>query len=310
MIAPPVGPWDPEVIHRISALSLRARQHVDGLRIGAHTSRRVSANVEFADYKEYSPGDPLRDLDWRVAARSDRLVVRRHRAEDELGCMLVLDASADLLTGGGAAWPRGAARRPPLDGSKWGYAVVLAASLAWALIRRGEPVGLQVLGGEDVPWRHLPMRTGEAQLARILGVLASARPSGRAELGVALSEVGGRVRPCSMVVVISDWMEEPASWSAALTGYRAHRLDLRAVHVHDSAEWRFAVEGPARYRSPEGGAALPADPADVAASMQQVVEAYLVEVRGAVHAARGLHLLAPTDAPMVPLIGRVLEGRA
>lgn len=310
MSAPPAGPWDPEVIHRISTLSVRARQQVDGLRLGVHASRRVSANVEFADYKEYSPGDPLRDLDWRVAARSDRLVVRRHRAEDELGCLIVVDASADLLTGKASAWPRGEARRPPLDGSKWGYALVLAASLAWALSRRGEPVGLHVVGGADVPWAHLPPRAGDAQLARILAVLASARPAGRAELGAALAGVGTRVRPRTLVVLISDLMEEPAAWGPALAGYREHRIDLRVVHVHDPAEWRFAVEGPARYRSPEGGPALPADPADVRAGIEAVVSDYLREVRASVHAARGLHLLAPSDAPMVPLIGRVLEGRA
>ena len=71
MSLPADGPWDPEVIHRITTLSLRARQQVEGLRLGVHASRRVTSNVEFADYKEYSPGDPLRDLDWRVAARSD-----------------------------------------------------------------------------------------------------------------------------------------------------------------------------------------------------------------------------------------------
>ncbi|MFM2246245.1 MAG: hypothetical protein RL071_2319 [Pseudomonadota bacterium] len=310
MSLPADGPWDPEVIHRITTLSLRARQQVEGLRLGVHASRRVTSNVEFADYKEYSPGDPLRDLDWRVAARSDRLVVRRHRAEDELGCLVVLDASADLLTGKASAWPRGAARRPPLDGSKWGYAVVLAASLAWAMARRGEPVGLQVLGGADVRWPYLPLRAGEPQLARILGVLASARPDGRAELAAGLREVGARLRPRTLVVLISDLMEEPAAWAPVMAGFREHRVDLRVLHVHDPAEWRFAMDGPARYRSPEGGPALPADPADVAAGIAAVVEGYLREVRAAVVSARGLHLLAPSDADMVPLLGRLLAGRA
>lgn len=303
-----VFPWDPEVVERIATLSLRARQTVAGLRLGVHASARVSANVEFADYKEYSQGDLIRDLDWRVAARSDRLVVRRHRAEEELGCLIVLDASADLLTGAGAAWPKSSARRPPLEGNKWGYAVVLAACLAWAMARRGEPVGLLMVGGEGAPWPYLPLRGGDAHLSRIFAVLAATRPAGRAGLGEALRGLGARLRPRTLVALISDLMEEPAEWGPSLRALAQRHVDLRALHVHDEAEWAFRVEGPARYRSPEGGPALPADPADVAPAIGAVLEAYLAEVRGHVHAARGRHLLAPSSGDLAALLARVLRG--
>ncbi len=308
MADPQSLPWDPEVVERIAALSLRARRTVSGLRLGVHASARVSANVEFADYKEYSQGDLIRDLDWRVAARSDRLVVRRHRAEEELGCLIVLDASADLLTGGGAAWPRPARGRPPLEGNKWGYAVVLAACLAWAMVRRGEPVGLLMLGGEGVPWPYLPLRGGDAHLSRIFAVLAATLPAGRASLGAELRTLGARVRPRTLVALISDLMEEPAEWGPSMRALGHRHVDLRALHVYDEAEWAFRVEGPARYRSPEGGAALPADPADVAPAIGAVVAGYLAEVRGHVHAAQGRHLLAPTSGDMAALLARVLRG--
>jgi uncharacterized protein (DUF58 family) len=94
--------WDPNVLARVRRLHLLAVQTVEGLLHGGHKSRRVGANVEFADYKDYSPGDSLRDLDWKVLARSDRLVVRRYEVETELQCVLVLDASGDLSTGQGS----------------------------------------------------------------------------------------------------------------------------------------------------------------------------------------------------------------
>jgi uncharacterized protein (DUF58 family) len=81
--------WDPNVLARVRRLHLLAVQTVEGLLHGGHKSRRVGANVEFADYKDYSPGDSLRDLDWKVLARSDRLVVRRYEVETELQCVLV-----------------------------------------------------------------------------------------------------------------------------------------------------------------------------------------------------------------------------
>ena len=124
--ARPAVSWDSEVLARIAWLQLRAKELVEGLQQGSHGSIRVAPNVEFADYKDYSPGDSLRDLDWRVLARSDRLVVRRHRAETELSCTILLDGSGDMDTGDRGGWPRKA--RPPLQGTKWGYAAVMAAT--------------------------------------------------------------------------------------------------------------------------------------------------------------------------------------
>ncbi len=297
--------WDPEVLGRIVQLELRARALVQGFLHGAHQSTRVTSNVEFADYKEYAPGDPLRDLDWRVLGRSDRLVVRRHRAEDELACTIVLDASGDLATG--RAGRRGL---PPLDGSKWGVAVVLAATFAQWAARRNEPVGLAVVGGAGVPLRWLPPRGGRPHLARLHGILASTRPEGRAELGAALSQLGPRVRRRSMVLVISDLMEEPASWGPALDAFGMRGVDLRVLHVHDPAEWRFAMPGPARYRSPEGGDPIVADNADVQAQIGAVLAEYLAEVDGWVRRARGLRIPAPSDAELGLVLRRLLQGVA
>ena len=88
------GPWDPRVLERVRHLHLHARQAVAGLYHGTQRSIHTGHDVEFADYKPYDLGDSLRDVDWRVLARSDRLVVRRYRAETELPVMIVLDASA------------------------------------------------------------------------------------------------------------------------------------------------------------------------------------------------------------------------
>ena len=303
--SPQVG-WDPDVLARIRALQLHARALVDGTLHGAHMSGRATSAVEFADYKEYSPGDPLRDLDWRVMGRTDRLVVRRHRAETELATTLVVDASGDMSTGAtGTFPPQGSS---PFKGTKWGFAAVLTATLAYWLQRTGEPVGLQVLGGDGVRWPWLPPRTGEAQLARILGVLAQARPAGRADLAAGLTALGSRLRRRQLVVLISDLMEEPAEWSPALAALLKRRVDLRVVHLHDQREWAMELPDAGLFRSPEGGPALAEDPDEIRAAFKEEVDRYLGEVRSALGLVRGVHVPAPTDQPMDLLVARLLRG--
>lgn len=294
--------WDPEVLARIAHLHLRARQATAGLLHGAHRSGRVSSNVEFADYKEYSPGDPLRDLDWKVAARSDRLVVRRHHAETELRGLLVLDASGDLGTG-----DTGRYKLPPIEGSKFGYALALVATLAWFLERSGEPVGLMVLGGAGARTRYVPPRAGSAHMAEIFGVLSELRPAGRADLASGLRDVGARLGRRALVVLVSDFMEEPERWAPAMSALGQRRADIRAVQLFDRRELELDYDEPIRFTSPEGGESLPVDPVGAREAFHEVVEEYLAEVRAAFARMRGHHLLVGTHEPLDRVIARVLR---
>lgn len=299
--APPV--WDAEVLSRVRHLHLQARVRTDALLVGSHRSRRVGQAIEFADYQEYVPGMDPRRLDWRVLGRTDRLVVRRYETETELAATVVLDLSGDLGTGAGAS--RG---YPPLAGSKAGYAISLAASaLSW-LHRQGEPVGLRVVGGTNVRFPVLPPRTGANHLRLAFLQLASARPGGRAELATALHEVGRTTRRRSLVIVVSDGMEEPAAWLPALRAFTRRGTDLRFVHLYDRAELTLDV-GPARLLySPEGGVELPVDPEGVQKEFREVVAAYLAEVRAGVVGARGQYLLAPTDEDPARVLRLLVHG--
>ena len=301
----PMG-WDADVLARIQALELHARALVDGYVHGAHASHQVASNVEFSDFKEYAPGDPLRDLDWRVLGRSDRLVVRRHRAEHELTTTLVVDASGDLATGASGGWPT--AEGSPFHGSKWGYAAVLTATLAYWLLRQGEPVGLQVLGGDRVEWRTLPPRTGDGQLARILGVLAALEPAGEARLAEGLVEVGKRLHQRQLVVLVSDLMEEPSDWGPALRALLERRADLRVVHLHDRDELAMNLPEAGLFVSPEGGAVLPEDPLEIREAFAEEVARYRAEVAAWLGGVRGVLFPAPTDAPMGTVLARLLRG--
>jgi hypothetical protein len=286
----PVGRLDAETLERVRALHVRARQAVAGWRLGLHRSVRVGQAMEFADHRPYLPGDNLRDLDWRVLARADRLVVRRYRAETELGGTILLDASADLGS----------------DPAKFDQAVGLCAALAWLLLGQGEPVGLVVGAGEG--GRDLARRSGRAHLAEVFSVLAQVRPAGRADLGRLLARVGGRLPPRALALIVGDFMEEPDAWTPALSAMIRRRADVRAFHVYARAELGLAWERPLRLYSPEGGADAPLDPVPLRPLLAAEAGRFFGEVASAVRTARGVWLPVEARADLAGILARFAGG--
>jgi uncharacterized protein (DUF58 family) len=301
--------WDPEVLARIRHLSLVARHAVDGVQHGRHPSRAVGSSVEFEDYKEYAPGDPIAKLDWRVAARSDRLVVRRHRAESQLPVWIALDASGDMSTGVRSLGHR--APRAPLDGSKMGFAICLAATVAWYLQLQGEPVGLALMGGMGSPWESLQPRTGRRHLGRVLGALASVEPSGQADLEAGVNLLAGRLQRSCLVVLISDLMEEPEGWGRSLRALGQRRAELRVLHLQDPGELALDYPRVARFFSPEGGEPVALDPGASRAEFSEIVRAWRREVELLVRSVRGRYLPVDTSRPLAePLLRLLRSGTA
>jgi uncharacterized protein (DUF58 family) len=290
----PTLTWDPNVLARVRHLHLRARYLTAALLVGEHRSRRVGQAVEFADYQPYLPGMDLRGLDWRVWARTDRLVVKRFETETELPATVVLDLSGDLGTGDGAR----AGGLPDLQTTKAGYAITLAATLLYFLHLHGEPVGLEIVAGQGVRWPSLPPRSGRNHLQLLFLQLASARPGGVADLLPALSRVGARTRRRGWVAVITDGMEEPSRWLPALATFARRGADLRLFHLYDRREWALKFDAPALFFSPEGGDPLAVDPSGAAAAFREVVRDSVADVRGGVVRAGGRYLQAATDRPL------------
>jgi len=292
-------PWDVDLLDRIERLHLKARRAVEGWRHGGHVSRSLATNIEFVDHKEYAPGDPIRHVDWKVAARSDKLVIRRHQAETIVPVTLVLDASADLGTGDGP---------PDLERSKMGAAITMAATLAVFLSGRGDPVGLEIIGGGGDSQRSIP--PGPRSLPAVIRALAGIEPDGVAGLSEAFARLGERLPRRSVAIVISDLMEEPAAWGASLGALASRGVDCRIVHIHDPGEWQLSYGKAMVLFSPENGSETPIEPADARAAMVEVVAEYLSEVRDILGRNRCRHHLAPIDAPLDGLLAAVLDGRS
>ena len=159
---------DPEVLAAISGLMFRARHVVEGTISGLHKSPFHGHNVEFAQYREYAPGDDLRRLDWRALGRTDRFYIKQYEEESNLQATIVMDASASMKYGSG-----------PL--TKFQYAATLAASLASLLIEQQDPVGLALFDSQQR--KVLPPVATQSQLQLIIGHLEEANPDRETDLG-------------------------------------------------------------------------------------------------------------------------------
>ena len=186
---------DPDVIARIADLTLRSRRLVEGAISGLHRSPFHGFNIEFAEYREYTPGDDLRRLDWRVFARSDRHYIKQYEEESNVRVTFLVDASASMnYRGSGAAL------------SKFDYAATLVTSLAMLLVRQQDPVGLVLF--DEAATTVLPPRATQAQLAVLAGLLERCRPGRKTELGRLLLALGDQFRRRNMLVIVSDLLTD------------------------------------------------------------------------------------------------------
>jgi uncharacterized protein (DUF58 family) len=260
---------DAELVARIAALELEARVAAEGALAGLHRSPRRGSSVEFAEHKEYAPGDELRHVDWKSYGRTDRLHVKRYEEETELHALFVLDASASMRYGDGGA-------------DKLRFCSVLVAALSHLLVSRRDRAGLVLAPGEAVPIGARP-----GHLRRITSALASASGEGRTDLAAALRLADRLCKRRSQVIVLSDLLDpEVEAVLAATRSLKARGHDAIVLQVLHPDERTLPFEELAWYESPEGEARVLADPRAVARAYREEMAALIGRYRNALAAAR------------------------
>lgn len=242
-MSPRDSPLRPEVVSRLQALELRARAIVEGFISGLHRSPYHGFSLEFAEHREYSPGDDLKHLDWKVQARTDRYYVKQYEAETNLRCTFALDASRSMTYSSDAE-------------TKLDYARLLCASLAFLLERQGDSVGL-VAFDSRVRFALPPTN----QISVFLEALASVEP-GEEPTGVggALHELAESTRKRGLIVLVSDLIDDPEAIISGLHHLRHGRHEVIVSWVLDPAELSFPFEAFSTFRGLEGEGELSVDP--------------------------------------------------
>ena len=238
--------YDPETLIRIKSLELRAKLVVEGFMSGLHRSPHHGFSVEFTDYRQYSPGDDLRYLDWRVVARSDRYYIKRFEDETNLRCYLLMDMSRSMGYGS-------------MGYTKSDYAKTLAATLAYFLSLQRDAVGLLTFDegiGEFIPARYRP-----GHLRRLMLTLEKALGGKSTDLALPLEQIAKTVKKRGLVVLISDLLTAVEDLERNLGYLTSQGHEVVVLRILDPAEVHFDFSDSTMFVDLESGRQLYVDPA-------------------------------------------------
>jgi uncharacterized protein (DUF58 family) len=289
---------DAATLSRLSGVKLRARAVVDGVLSGLHKSPHQGQSVEFAEHKDYAPGDELKHLDWKAYGKFDRYYVKRYEHETNLRAVMVVDTSGSMGFGSGAL-------------SKLEVAKVLAATFSHLLLRQQDAAGVTLVSGDRL--HEVPARATATHLQVLLHELESATASGSTDLGRTADHLAEKLPRRSLVCVFSDFFDERADALKRLLALRARRHDVAVFQLVDPAELSFPYDDPTLFLSMEDGARLEVNPREIRDSYLEEFHRFLETTRTACTAADCDYQLVRTDEALDAVALRFLalrEGRA
>jgi len=264
---------DPEALAKIHRLELVARGLVEGFVSGRHRSPYKGFSVEFAEHRQYVPGDDLRDLDWRVYAKSDRYYIKQYIEETNLRSVILLDASGSMRYTG-----QEAARHDGRRLSKFEYGRFLAASLVHLMINQQDAVGLVTF--DTAIRRYIPSRARISHLRVVLKELVGTEPGQESDLAPVFHDIAERIHRRGLVVVISDLFDDPREILNALHHFRYRKHEVLLLHVMAEEELTFPFDRWSQFRDLE----LPIrrvqlDPRSVRAAYLEHLRDFIEEIR-------------------------------
>jgi len=274
---------DPAVVARLGTLELKARTVVEGFIAGLHRSPFKGFSVEFAEYRQYIPGDDLSTMDWKVYARSDRHYVKKFEEETNLHCQLLLDVSGSMAYGS-----RGM--------SKFEYAACLAASLGYLMNRQRDGVGLVAFSDRIVD--AVPSSTKAGHLRNLLVALDRLEVGSRTNVAKPLHQVAESLTKRGLVVLISDLLDDADSVIRGLKHFQYRGSDVLVFHVLDADELEFPFDRTARFEDLESGDEVVAVPDAVRQHYLKQLGALIDRYRRELGAARIDYQLLSTAEPL------------
>ncbi len=283
----------PEVTARIRRLELTARRVVEGFLSGMHRSPYFGQSIEFLQHRQYTRGDEIRHIDWKVYARQDRLHIKQYEEETNLRLTLLVDRSASMAYGDG-------------ESNKFDYSASIAASLAYLALRQKDATGLVTF---DTKVRAtVPAKSNQQQLTRILATLDSVGADGRTDLVSVAKEISQGLPRRGLVVIISDLL----GVDSLLEGLRLLRQrghDVAMFHVLHDHEIDFEFNGATRFEGLESEEFLNCNPRALREGYLAALDEFLTSTKKACGRLSIDYLQVRTSEPLDAVLAKFLAAR-
>ncbi len=284
----------PEAIKRLSRMELRARHIVEGFLSGMHRSPHFGQSVEFLQHREYSVGDDLRHVDWKVWAKHDRLTVKQYEEDTNLRCTLLVDVSGSMRYGNG-----------PLN--KFEYACTVAASLAYLVLKQQDAIGL-VAFDEQIRATLAP-RSKRNHLFSLIDSFAKLEPQDKTDTTQLFRNVAETHAQRGMMIVISDLFVDPVEAIRGLQLLRQRGHDVLVFHILDDDELDFPFQGPTRFEGLELPQHLNCNPRALREGYLKAIQDYLDQIRHGCARAMIDYALIRTSQPLDAVLAAYLSNR-
>jgi uncharacterized protein (DUF58 family) len=273
----------PDLVARLGRVEMKARHLVEGFLSGLHKSPFRGFSVEFAEHRGYVPGDDVRHLDWKVYGKRERYYIKQYHEETNFAVTLLLDTSESMTFGSGAT-------------SKLDYASLLAAALAYVVLRQNDAVAFGAYDRRAAA--YLPPGTRLPFLAKLAEALERVDTDGTTDTGKALAQLSRCMARKGIAVVLSDFLDSPDGVLAGLRELRARGNEVIAVHVLDPAELEFPLKGHVRFKGMEKELHAFVEPQRVRQAYLEALEAHLHALRqGASRSGIDYRLVSTSEAP-------------
>ena len=288
---------DPEVVSHLDSMELIARLVVEGFIAGLHRSPFHGFSVEFSEYRPYNPGEPVSRVDWKVYAKTDRHYVKLFEEETNLRGTLLLDGSKSMDFSG----------EPGRRVTKFRYASMLAAGLAYLLVGQQDAVGLVTF--DEKIRKVLPARSVKRHLYDLLSAIDHAEPGGLTDVGATLHRAAEMVKRRGLIILLSDLLDEPERVLAGLKHFRHRGHEVLVFHILDPLERDLDLRREVRLEDLETGERLRTQPWFIRKEAGERVDAWIRDLENECRAHRIDYVPLTTDMPFDIALRRVLDRR-
>lgn len=288
---------DLAALGRIHNMQLLARTVVEGFLLGLHRSPYRGFSVEFAEYRQYTPGDEIKYVDWKVYAKSDRYYIKQFEEETNVACHVLLDASASMGYG---------SREGGL--TKLDYARRMAACLVYFMMGQRDAAGLTIF--DDKIRALLPPRLRPAHLQHMLTELEGTKPGGETRIADCLHRIAEGLTRRGLIILISDLLDDSAAVLSALQHFRFQGHDVIVLHVMDEAELDFPFATMTEFTDLETGEAQLVSPESMRGPYREHLARFLVSCEKGCAGIRADYKLFNTATPLDLALSEYLYRRS